>query len=276
MIVVFVVVQDGCVGGKLLLINGVMMIEGSLGGGILLWVLIVGNEIVDGIGGFVYVLVILFFDYVWESYGVVIGIYDCFELSYVCQNLNMWDVGVKFGIGKGYMFNQDVFGVKLWFVGDVVYGSVYLLQIVIGVQYKYNFDVLIVVVVGGWYSEGIDFYVVVSKLLLCQSILFGVIVCYIKVNQGGLFGFGGDQGVNCIVQFEGMFGYQILWWLVVGGEYCFKFDNLGFVKEDDWVIVYVVYVIIKNVIVIVVYVDFGSIVIVDCQCGVFLLFQIVF
>lgn len=270
------VAQDGRAGGKLLLTNGVTTIEGSSGGGISSWALIAGNETVDGIGGSAHVSVILLPDYAWESHGVAIGIHDRLELSYARQNLNTRDVGAKLGIGKGYTLNQDVFGAKLRLAGDAVYGSAYLPQIAIGVQYKHNLDAPIVAAVGGRHSEGTDFYVAASKLLLRQSILLGATARYTKANQGGLLGFGGDQGANRTVQFEGTLGYQISRRLVVGGEYRSKPDNLGFAKEDDWATAYAAYAITKNVTATAAYVDLGSIATADRQRGAFLSLQTAF
>ncbi|MEG8048169.1 DUF3034 family protein [Sphingomonas aerolata] len=268
--------REGRAGGKLMLTNGVTTIEGSSGGGISTWALIAGNETVDGIGGSAHVSVILLPDYRWQSHGAAIGVHDRLELSYARQNLDTRDVGAKLGIGRGYTLNQDVFGAKLRVVGDAVYGSPYLPQIAIGMQYKRSSDPQIVAAVGGRHTRGTDLYVAATKLLLRQSILLGTTIRYTKANQNGLLGFGGDRGANRRVQVESTLGYQISRQLVVGGEYRSKPDNLGFATENDWKTVYAAYAINKNLTATAALVDLGSIATAERQRGGFLSLQTAF
>ena len=268
--------REGRAGGKLMLTNGVTTIEGSSGGGISTWALVAGNETVDGIGGSAHVSVILLPDYRWESHGLAIGIHDRLELSYARQNLDTRAVGAKLGIGRGYTLNQDVFGAKLRLAGDAVYGSAYLPQIAIGMQYKLNLDAPIVAAVGGRHASGTDVYVAATKLLLRQSILVGTTIRYTKANQNGLLGFGGDKGGNRTVQVESTLGYQLSRQLVVGAEYRSKPDNLGFATENDWKTAYVAYAINKNLTATAAYVDLGSIATAERQRGGFLSLQTAF
>lgn len=268
--------SEGRAGGKLLLTNGVSTVEGSSGGGVSTWALIAGNETADGIGGSAHVSVVLLPAYRLETHGVAIGVHDRLEISYARQNFDTRDVGAKLGIGRGYMLNQDIFGAKLKLLGDVVYGSPYLPQVAIGVQYKHNLDAPIVAAVGGSHSEGTDFYVAATKLLLGQSILMGATLRYTKANQTGLLGFGGDRSDDRTMQFEGSLGYQFSRRLVVGGEYRSKPDNLGFAKESDWATAYAAYAITKNVTATAAYVDLGSIATEDHQRGAFLSLQTAF
>ena len=268
--------REGRAGGKLMLTNGVTTIEGSSGGGISTWALVAGNETVDGVGGSAHVSVILLPDYRWESHGIAIGIHDRLELSYARQNLDTRAVGAKLGIGRGYTLNQDVFGAKLRLAGDAVYGSAYLPQIAIGMQYKHNLDAPIVAAVGGRHASGTDVYVAATKLLLRQSILLGTTIRYTKANQNGLLGFGGDKGGNRTVQVESTLGYQLSRQLVVGAEYRSKPDNLGFATENDWKTAYVAYAINKNLTATAAYVDLGSIATAERQRGGFLSLQTAF
>ena len=268
--------REGRAGGKLMLTNGVTTIEGSSGGGISTWALIAGNETVDGIGGSAHVSVILLPDYRWESHGAAIGVHDRLELSYARQNLDTRDVGATLGIGRGYTLNQDVFGAKLRVAGDAVYGSPYLPQIAIGMQYKRSSDPQIVAAVGGRHTSGTDLYVAATKLLLRQSILLGITIRYTKANQNGLLGFGGDRGANRRVQIESTLGYQISRQLVVGGEYRSKPDNLGFATENDWKTVYAAYASNKNLTATAALVDLGSITTAERQRGGFLSLQTAF
>lgn len=267
---------EGRAGGKLLLTNGVSTIEGSAGGGVATWALIAGNETADGVGGSAHVTAILLPDYRWESHGVAIGIRDRVELSYARQNLDTRAVGAKLGIGRGYTLNQDVFGAKLKLLGDAVYGSPYVPQVAVGVQYKHNLDAPIVAAVGGRAAKGTDFYVTATKLLLRQSIVAGVAVRYTRANQNGLLGFGGDAHAKRSIQVEGSLGYQFTRRLVVGGEYRTKPDNLGFAKEDDWKTGFVAYALHRNLTATAAYVDLGSIATAGHQRGAFLSLQAAF
>lgn len=268
--------QDGRAGGKLMLTNGVSTIEGSAGGGISTWALIAGNETADGIGGSLHVSGIALPDFRFVSSGAAVGLEDRLELSYARQSLDTRGVGAKLGIGRGYTLDQDVFGAKVRLAGDAVYGSAYLPQIAVGLQYKHNLDAPITAAVGAQHASGTDFYVAATKLLLRQSILVGATARYTKANQNGLLGFGGDAGQNRALQFEGTLGYQFSRRLLVGGEYRSKPDNLGFAKEDDWATAYAAYALTKNLTATAAYVDLGSIATADRQRGGFLSLQAAF
>ena len=260
-------------GGKLMLTNGVTTIEGSSGGGVATWAVIAGNETVNGVGASAHVTAILLPDYGWESHGVAIGIHDRLELSYARQNLDTRDVGAKLGIGRGYSLNQDVFGAKLKLVGDAVYGSPYVPQIAVGVQYKHNRDAPIVAAVGGKASKSTDFVVAATKLLLRQSVVVGVTLRLTKANQNGLLGFGGNKGTARTVQAEGSIGYQLSRRLVIGAEYRSKPDNLGFAKENDWKTAFAALAVTRNITATAAYVDLGSIATAKRQRGAFISLQ---
>ncbi len=259
-----------------MLTNGVSTIEGSSGGGISTWALIAGNETADGIGGSVHVSGIALPDFRFASYGAAIGVEDRLELSYARQSLDTRGVGTRLGIGRGYTLDQDVFGAKVRLAGDAVYGSAYLPQIAVGLQYKHNLDAPITAAVGARHASGTDFYFAATKLLLRQSILVGATARYTKANQNGLLGFGGDAGQNRTLQFEGSLGYQVSRRLLVGGEYRSKPDNLGFAKEDDWATAYAAYALTKNLTATAAYVDLGAIATADRQRGGFLSLQAAF
>ncbi len=267
---------EGRAGGKLLLTNGVSTIEGSSGGGIATWSLIAGNETANGVGGSIHVTAIALPDYAIESHGAAIGIHDRIEISYARQNLDTRDVGATLGIGRGYTLKQDVFGAKLKLVGDVVYGSPYVPQIAVGVQYKHNLNAPVVAAVGGRSATGVDFYVAATKLLLRQSIVVGATVRYTNANQSGLLGFGGDKRAARTVQVEGSLGYQLSRRLVVGAEYRSKPDNLGFAKENDWKTGFAALAITKHVTATAAYVDLGAIATAKHQRGGFLSLQAAF
>lgn len=268
--------QDLRNGGKLLLTNGVSTIEGSGGGGLATWSTIAGNATQEGIGGSAHGTVIELPDYNWTSYGVALGVFDRFELSYARQNLDTIDIGTALGLGRGYTLNQDVFGAKLRLAGDVVYGDAMMPQIAIGVQHKRSSDAAVVAAVGGASPNGTDFYISATKLFLSQSLLANATVRFTKANQNGLLGFGSACENDHKPQFEGSLAYQFSRRFVVGGEYRSKPDNLGIAREDDWVDLFAAYALTRNVTVTAAYVDLGSIATAENQRGAFLSLQAAF
>ncbi len=268
--------QDLRNGGKLLLTNGVGTIEGSGGGGLATWSTISGNATQEGIGGSVHGTAIELPDYNWTSFGVSVGIFDRVELSYARQNLDTIDIGTALGLGRGYTLNQNVFGAKLKVAGDVVYGDALMPQIAIGVQHKRSSDAAVVAAVGGASSNGTDFYVSATKLLLAHSLLANATVRFTKANQNGLLGFGSATDTRHRPQFEGSIAYQFSRRFVVGGEYRTKPDNLAIAREDDWVDLFAAYALTRNVTVTAAYVDLGSIATADNQRGALLSLQAAF
>lgn len=78
-VVVDVLIISNC----LLFIGGVLQIEGLVGGGFMLWVVIVGYGICDEIGVIVFVMCVNVQDYYFNDVGVVVGFYDWVEFLVV-------------------------------------------------------------------------------------------------------------------------------------------------------------------------------------------------
>ena len=262
-------------GNKLLLTNGVTTIEGTSGGGMATWATIAGRETDRGIGVSTHVTVIALPDYGWESHGVSIGIGNRIELSYARQNFDTRDVGAALGIGQGYKLNQDVYGAKLRLFGDLVYGNPLLPQISAGVEYKHNLDRPIALAVGAAQSDGTDFTLSATKLILARSLLVDTTLRLTKANQNGLLGFGSTAGAGYSVQFEGSLGYQLSRRAVIGGEFRTKPNNLG-LGETNWFDLFGAYALSDNVTVTAAYVDLGSIATFNDQRGAFLSAQLAF
>lgn len=262
-------------GGKLLLTNGVSAIEGSSGGGIATWATIGGLAADSGIGVTGHVTLVELPDFGWQSHGVAVGIANRVELSYARQNFDTRDVGAALGLGQGYTFNQDVFGVKLRLAGDLVYGDPLMPQISVAVQHKRSLDDAVVRAIGAESASGTDILLTGSKLFLSHSVLVSATVRYTAANQGGLLGFGSAAGSDYRLQFEGSVAYQLSRRAVVGAEFRSKPDNLG-LGEDDWMDLFAAYAVTDNVTVTAAYADLGSIATFADQRGAFLSAQIAF
>lgn len=262
-------------GGKLLLTNGASSIEGSSGGGVSTWAIIGGLETDQGVGLTGHVTLIELPDFGWQSHGIALGIANRIEVSYARQNFDTRDVGAALGLGRGYTFNQDVFGAKVRLAGDLVYGDPLLPQITIGVQHKRNRDAAVVQAVGAGNAKGTDLFVSASKLFLSHSVLASATLRYTTANEGGLLGFGNAVDKERSFQFEGSIAYQLSRRAVVGAELRTKPDNLG-LDESDWIDLFAAYAVTDNITLTAAYVDLGAIATFEKQRGGFLSAQLAF
>jgi len=270
-------VPESRAGGKLLLTGGVSSLEGAGGGGLATWALTTGYGAEDGVGGNVHATYVGLPDYELRSVGAAVGLWDRVELSVARQEFDTGGAGALLGLGDGFIFTQDVVGVKVNLIGDAVYGQdTWLPQIAIGVQHKANDQGAVITAVGGRDDEGTDIYVAATKLFLAESLLVNGTVRWTKANQTGLLGFGGDKNNDLEPQFEGSVGYLLNRNLVVGAEYRTKPDNLGFAEEDDAFDLYAAYAVNKHVSLTAAYVDLGSIATFDDQRGFYLSLQVGF
>ncbi len=256
-------------GGKLLLTGGVSTIEGSGGGGLATWAVTTGYGAGDGIGANVHATWVDLPDYQFRSAGVAVGLWDRVELSWAQQEFDTGATGALLGLGSGFTFTQDVYGVKVRLFGDAVYDAdTWVPQVAVGVQHKVNDQGAIISAVGGEDDEGTDFYVAATKLFLAESLLG-----WTEANQTGLLGFGGDAEGDPSLQFEGSVGWLLSPNLVIGAEYRTKPDNLGFAEEDDWMDVYAAWALNKHLSITAAYVDLGSIATFEDQRGLYLSLQ---
>jgi hypothetical protein len=262
-------------GGKLLLTNGVSSVEGSSGGGVSTWATIGGLETDQGVGLTGHVTLIELPDFGWQSHGLSLGIANRLELSYARQNFDTRDVGTALGLGRGYTFNQDVFGAKVRLAGDLVYGDPLFPQISAGVQHKRSRDASVVQALGAGSASGTDLFVSASKLFLSYSVLASATVRYTSANEGGLLGFGNSADEGPSAQFEASLAYQLSRRAVVGAELRTKPDNIG-LGEDDWIDLFAAYALTESVTLTAAYVDLGSIATFENQRGGLLSAQIAF
>ncbi|MDO9490355.1 MAG: DUF3034 family protein [Sphingomonadaceae bacterium] len=263
-------------GGKLLLTRGVSAIEGAGGGGLASWALIGGNATRDGIGAQAHATYVTLPDYELWTGGVAVGLFDRVELSFARQSFDTGATGALLGLGRGYTFDQDVFGAKLRLIGDAVYDQDRLLpQIAIGVQHKRNRDGATIRAVGASDDVGTDYYVAATKLLLAQSLVVNTTLRLTDANQLGLLGFGGG-GKERSVQLEASAGWLASKRLLIGGEYRSKPDNLGFAREGDAFDLFAAYAVNRHLSVTAAYVDLGPIATFNKQRGLYLSLQAAF
>ncbi|MDE0877317.1 MAG: DUF3034 family protein [Sphingomonas bacterium] len=262
------VANDRRDGGKLLLTGGVSSIDGAAGGGLASWASIAGNETEDGIGGSVHVTYLALPDFDLTSVGGAIGINDRVEISYAHQIFDTRSAGFALGLGRGFTFNQDVFGAKLRLIGDAVWDQDTLLpQIAIGVQHKRADRRAVIRAVGGRESAGTDFYLSATKLLLARSLVLDATVRLTKANQFGLLGFGGDKQADRTAQVEGSAGMLVTRSLLVGAEYRTKPDNLGFARESDAYDLFAAWSVTRHVAITAAYTDLGPVATFEKQRG---------
>lgn len=262
-------------GDKLLLTNGVTTVEGSSGGGVARWATIGGRQMRGGIGASAHATAIELADFGWHSYGVALGLGDRVELSFSRADFDTRDIGALLGIGQGYTLNMETFGAKVRVAGDLVYGESWLPQIAVGIEHKRSRNGALVRALGAADSDGTDYTVSATKLLLARSMLLNATLRYTKTNELGLLGFGSAAGAGYKLQFEGSLGYQLSRRAVLGAEYRTKPDNLG-LGEDDWMDIFAAYALTDHLTLTAAYVDLGSIATIPDQRGAFLSAQVAF
>ena len=260
--------------GKLLLTGGVTSVEGAGGGGLASWATITGYGTREGVGANAHAMAVMLPDYQFRAYGVSAGVFDRVELSYTRQDFDTQGTGAKLGLGKGFTFHQDVVGVKVKLVGDVIYDQDrWLPQIAVGAQYKKAGKGGVITFLGGQDDDGVDYYLAATKVMLAESVVINGTVRATKANQTGLLGFGGPGGKNDYsLQFEGSAGVLLSKRLLVGAEYRTKPNNLG-LKEDDWFDLFAAYAVNKSFSVTAAYADLGTIATFKGQRGLYLSLQ---
>ena len=263
-------------GGKLLLTRGVSSVDGAAGGGLATWALIAGNETRDGIGGDAAVTRVGLSDYSLSAYSAAVGVFDRLELSVARQDFDTGKTGAKLGLGRGFTFNQDVFGAKLRVIGDAVYDQDSALpQVSIGVQYKHAHDP-VDRALGARRRSDADFYVAATKVLLAERIVISATARLTRANQFGLLGYGGDRSDRRSLEGEGSVGWLVSKRFLIGAEGRTKPDKLGFAKEQDAWDVFGAYAITHNLSLTAAYADLGSIATFKGQNGLYLSLQAAF
>ena len=260
--------------GKLLATAGVTQVEGAGGGGLVPWALITGYGTRDAVGANGHYTYIHTQDFDLHTGGVAVGLYDRVEISFARQWFDTRAVGGALGLGKNFMLDQNVVGAKVRLFGDAVYDQdSWLPQVSAGAQYKSNNRPDLLRAIGARSSDGVDFYIAGTKLLLAQSLLLNATVRATKANQFGLLGFGGDRQDGYQAQIEGSAAYLLSRNLALGGEYRTKPDNLRFAHEDNAWDLFAAWFLNKNVSATLAYVQLGRVVGQHDQGGAYLSLQ---
>ncbi len=263
--------------GKLIATAGLMQIEGAGGGGLAPWALITGYGTQDAVGANVHGTVVRVTDFTLSTFGLAVGLYDRVELSYARQFFDTGATGRSLGLGGGYQFSQDVYGVKLRLFGDgVLDQDSWLPQVAAGIQYKVNNRGAVLRAIGARSDQGADFYIAATKLFLAQSLLLNATMRLTRANQIGILGFGGDRSNAYHPEFEGSAAVLLSRNVAVGAEYRTKPNNLRFARESDWYDLFVTWLPMKAVSATLAYVDLGSVATRKHQEGVYASIQLGF
>lgn len=260
-------------GGKLLLTRGISGFEGAAGGALTPWAVIAGNETEDGVGATAHYTYILTGDYETRSAGFGVGLFDRVELSYSRLAFDTRDVGTALGLGQGFTLHQDIVGAKIKLAGDAILNQdTWLPQISAGIFYKNVDQSGLQEALGAIRDDGLDIYVSATKLLLRQSLLLNATLRRSASRQTGILGYGDDAKILPEISV----GYLLNRHLVIGGEYRFKPDRLGFSDEDDWFDIFVVYAPNDTLTFSVAYGNLGDVVTFENQQGLYASIQVGF
>lgn len=260
--------------GKLLLTGGVSQVEGSAGGGLVPWAVIGGYGTGGQIGGSIHDTYVHTQDFALNTYGVAVGVANRVELSLARQTFDTRNAGAQLGLGQGFTFNQEIFGVKARVLGDAVLDQdTWIPQVSVGTQFKHNEQGAVVEAIGARSNSGTDFYVSATKLLLAESTLLNATVRETKANQFGLLGFGGDKSNAYHAEFEGSAAYLVTRKIAVGAEYRTKPDNLGFAREQNAYDAFAAWAPNKYVSLTLAYVSLGDVATFRNQRGVYVSLQ---
>lgn len=247
--------------GKLLATGGVSNVEGAAGGGITPWAVIAGYGTSDSYGANAHATTLPTQDFRLDTYGAALGIMDRVELSVARQ-----DFASHHGALDGLDIRQDIYGIKVKVVGDVVYDQdSWLPEIAVGAEYKKNLGMtgLInapVTALGAKNTHGTDYTISATKIFLAQSLLADVTLRETEANQMGLLGFGGDLHDSYRTELEGSLAWLINRHWVAGVEYRQKPHNLAADNETAYYDAFVAWFPTKNYSLTLAYANLGSIV----------------
>ena len=260
---------------KLLATGGVSQLQGAGGGGLAPWAVITGYGSENSVGGNVHYTIVRVPNFLLQSAGVAVGFVDRFELSYAHEAFNTGSFGGTLGLGKNFTFHEEVFGAKLRLFGDAVYAQdSWLPQVSVGAIYMSTDHANILHAIGAHDSQGTEFYVAATKLLLAQSLLLNATLEFTRANQLGLLGFGGDRNNSYKPEFAGSIAYLLNRHVAIGAEIRTKPDNLRFAHEQNWYDAFLAVFINKHVSATLAFVSLGSIATSSPQNGVYFSLQI--
>jgi hypothetical protein len=256
-------------GSRILGTGAVSAIEGAAGGGLSPWAVLSSTASNDEIGVTAAATRAWVDDYQLTVTGASVNLHDRMEFSIARQNFELSTQGGE--------LEQDIYGAKVRLFGDVLYHPLGVWSA--GVMHKRLVDGTVPTVLGADDVNGTDAYLSASKLLfnafLGRNVLINGTLRNTSANQGGLLGFGGDQGGRAWMA-EGSVGVFVTPNWVVGTEYRQKPDNLSAADEEDWQSVYSAYFFNKHVSLTGAWLDLGDIAGLPSQRGGYLSLQAAF
>lgn len=261
-------------GGRLLATAGATSLGGAGGGGLVPWALVTGHGSRDSAGANLHGTAVRLPDFRLWAAGAGVGVADRLELSYQHQWFDTGGAGARLGLGRGYTFEQDVFGAKLRLFGDAVADQDrWRPQVAVGALHKRSADGAVVRAVGARDAAGTDFYVAATKLFLGSGLLVNGTVRFTRANQFGLLGHGGDRGDGYRARFEGSAAVLLSRGLAFGGEFRSKPDNLRSAREGDAFDLFGAWFVNRHLSVVLAYVDVGKVAGQGRQNGLYLSLQ---
>jgi len=227
---------------KLLLTGGVTSIDGAAGGGLTPWAVIGSNASEGQWGATATASVVSTRNYTMQVQGLMLAYDDRAELSLARQDFATEATGRALGL-PGLHLKTTVLGAKLRLAGDAILDSdTWMPQVAAGVEMKQTDAGALEPTLQalGAHTNGFDFYLSATKLLLAQGLLVNGTLRATKANQGGLLGYGATSRDSYRLEPE----FSVAWLasrkLAFGAEYRRKPDNLNpsvlgaGLKEDDW------------------------------------------
>ncbi|MFI8751471.1 DUF3034 family protein [Vreelandella lionensis] len=256
-------------GSRILGTGAVSAIEGAAGGGLSPWAVLSSTASDDEIGVTAAATRAWVDDYQLTVTGASVNLHDRMEFSIARQTFELSTLGGE--------LEQDIYGAKVRLFGDVLYHPLGVWSA--GVMHKRLVDGTVPTALGADDVNGTDAYLSASKLLfnafLGRNVLLNATLRNTSANQGGLLGFGGDQGGRAWMA-EGSVGVFVTPNWVVGTEYRQKPDNLSAADEEDWQSVYSAYFFNKHVSLTGAWLDLGDIAGLPSQRGGYLSLQAAF
>ncbi len=256
-------------GSRILGTGAVSAIEGAAGGGLSPWAVLSSTASDDEIGVTAAATRAWVDDYQLTVTGASANLHDRMEFSIARQTFELSTLGGE--------LEQDIYGAKVRLFGDVLYHPLGVWSA--GVMHKRLVDGSVPTALGADDVNGTDAYLSASKLLfdalLGRNVLLNATLRNTSANQGGLLGFGGDQGGHAWMA-EGSVGVFVTPNWVVGTEYRQKPDNLSVADEEDWQSVYSAYFFNKHVSLTGAWLDLGDIAGLPSQRGGYLSLQAAF
>lgn len=245
---------------RLLATGGATTIEGVAGGGIVPMAVISGYGAQEEQGGTAFASYVNTPDYELRVVGASWSWHNRVELGFAQQQLVHQSLTDALQLPDNSI-KQNIFSAKVRLAGDLIYTAIP--QFSAGIEYKRNQDFFVPKAVGARDDSGTDIYLSATKLFLdgfvSRNWLLNVTARSTNANQIGLAGFGGDINASREVVAEVSSGVFITKNWLLGTEYRQKPDNLSFVKEDDWITLFLAWFPTKNISIVVAHVDLGEV-----------------